>query len=130
MNHQPRIITALLFLTTTALTACTPDSALRNIGARNNCNTPIQVEDNITIENIGSYRNDVQPGETQYLGTFTDSRDIYVRVGTVLNDPEAQLDESLPVHTYEPGELEIATPEEEEQDNYEFYFVIEGDLCP
>ncbi len=130
MNHQTKIITALLFVTTTALTACTPDSALRNIGARNNCNTPIQVEYDRIVENIGSYRNDIQPGETQYLVTAGDSSDVNARFGPVLDDPEAQLDESLPILTYAPSELEIATPEEEEADGYEFYFIIEGDLCP
>ncbi len=131
MNPQTKTIAAtLLFLTTSALTACTPDSALRNIGARNNCNTPIQVETADSSAAVGQRRESVQPGRSSYLGTATDNSTMYVRVGPVLDDPEAQLDESLPVLTYKPGELEIATPEEEEADGYEFYFVIEGDLCP
>ncbi len=130
MNQQTKIITALLFLTTTAVTACTPDVALRDLGARNNCNTPIQVEEAEIEGSIGNRRTDVKPGQTAYLSTFGDLGDVYVRVGPVLDDPEAQLDESLPILTYAPSELEIATPEEEEADGYEFYFVIEGDLCP
>ena len=112
--------------------ACTPDSALRNIGARNNCNTPIQVEEASIIGSVGYKTSRVEPKKTAYLSTFVDSGDVYVRVGPALNDPdtEARLDESLPILTYAPGELEIATPEEEEQDGYEFYFIIEGDLCP
>ena len=130
MNHKTQIIAALLLMTTTALTACTPNSALRNIGARNNCNTPIQVEEASIIGSVGNRRTDAEPGQTAYLSTFGDLGDVYVRVGPVLKDPEAQLDESLPILTYAPGELEIATPEEEDQDGYEFYFIIEGDLCP
>ncbi len=124
------LTTTLSLLTGATLTACTPDSAHNAVAARNNCNTPIQVEDAVTPNQIGFYRNDVEPGKTLYLGTSGDVSTIYVRVGSVLDDPEARLDESLPILTYKPDELLIATPEEEKQDGYEFYFIIEGDLCP
>ncbi len=128
--NRTLLATPLGFLTGMMLTACTPDSALRDIGARNNCNTPIQIEEASTFDNVGYKRTVVDPSQTIPLSTFVDSGDVYVRVGSVLDDPEARLDESLPVLSYAPDELLIATPEEEKQDGYEFYFIIEDDLCP
>lgn len=117
---------AAILLTAGLLVGCTPDSGIREIAARNSCDSAVQVDLTAFESSLEATGTHVPPGETVELGGFGDIETVHARWGPT----GVELDDSFPVFSYEPDELIAATDEEEQQDGYEFYFVIEGSACP
>lgn len=106
--------------------ACTPDSSIREVGVRNNCSTDVEVSIASSAANIKSSGIVIGPGETRGVRGFGDLSTVHARWGV----PGVELDDSLPVVTYEPEDLVVANPEEENENGVEFYFIVEGSDCP